>query len=292
VVTLLALGATMAVAARVLTTVTRPATVALDVGGHLVGHLRLQAPGGRALTAASVAASLPRTATVRNGAATIVYAVDRELAAQQIVAAHASNVALPSRPLSASIDAPVIAQRLRDNCETAALQVLLATTGISVDQGVLQRRLTRSGPADPQQTPAGPVWGDPDQGFVGRVDGTGPWGGFGVYPRPLAALAAQYDRPLRNLTGAPASEIYGQLLAGRSVLAWAGLQDGPYRSWQSPNGRPIRVNLNEHTIVLTGIRANGTLQVVNVLHGTRELWSAARFQGAWDLLGRRALAAT
>jgi len=292
VLVLLVVTGTLAMAARILATTPRPATVALRLEGHSVGDVRLRAPGGRLLTSGPLAASLPSITTVHTGAATIVYTVDRQLAARQIIATHATSVTLPAKPLSASIDAPVIAQRLRDNCETAALQVLLATTGISVDQLRLQRQLAHSSPPDPQQTPTGPVWGDPDQGFVGRVDGTGPWGGFGVYPRPIAALAARYDRRLRDLTGAPPSDIYSDIVAGHAVLAWAGLQDGPYRSWQTPNGRPIRVNLNEHTIVLTGIHADGTLQVVNVLYGTREVWSPARFERAWNLLGRRALAAT
>lgn len=100
-----------------------------------------------------------------------------------------------------SFPAPVIAQRLHNNCESAALEVLLATHGIRVDQLRLQAALPRSGPLDPQGTGPDRVWGDPDLGFVGRADGGGTAGGFGAYPRPVAAVAARYEMPLRNMTG-------------------------------------------------------------------------------------------
>lgn len=115
------------------------------------------------------------------------------------------------------------------------------------------------------------MWGDPDEGYVGRADGTGPVGGFAVYPRPVARAARRYGVRLDDLTGAAPRAIYDRLLAGRAVLAWVGLADGPYGSWQTPAGRRVRVNFNEHTVVLTGVRSDGSLQVVNVLHGTREI---------------------
>lgn len=234
--------------------------------------------------------SVPPTVVLRSRGVTVVREIDRGPAAARVAAARSSVVSLPSRAVSASIAAPVVGQRLRDNCETAALEVLLATTGVRVGQLTLQRGLTRSGPLDPQGAPDTPVWGDPDEGYVGRADGTGSWGGFGVYPGPVVRLAARYGRRLRDFTGMPASTVYRQLLGGRAVMAWIGLGDGPYRAWTSPTGKPIRVNLNEHTVVLTGVRADGSLELVNVLQGTREVWSKARFEQAWALLGNRAVA--
>lgn len=268
----------------------RPAAVALKLDGRPAGRLRVRDLQGQTHAVGTLARLLPSTVTLDSGAARITYALDRRRTARRAAGTRADTVAVAARARAAAIRAPIVAQRLRGNCETAALQVLLATTGIRVDQLVLQRRLARSGPLDPQQGPAGAVWGDPDQGYVGRAEGGGSWGGFGVYPRPIAALAARYGRSLRDLTGASPSAVYRRLLAGRAVLAWIGLADGPYRSWQTAAGRKITVNLNEHTVVLRGIRADGALQVVNVLDGTSELWPQERFERAWELLGRRALA--
>lgn len=232
---------------------------------------------------------LPATITVPIGGGDRVLAVDRHRARVVIARSSGARVELPARPVSAHVAAPAIAQDLRDNCETAALQVLLATTGVRVDQLTLQRELPQSLPVNPRDSPSGVVWGDPDAGFVGRADGTGPWGGFGVYPGPLADLAARHGRRLRDLTGESPQEIYRTLLQGRAVMVWVGLGDGPYRDWIGPSGRPIRVNLNEHTVVLHGVRRDGSLAVVNVLKGTHEIWTRSRFEHAWGLLGRRAL---
>lgn len=116
-------------------------------------------------------------------------------------------------------------------------------------------------------------------------------GGFGVYQRPIATVARRYGRTLEDLTASSATRIYNRLLRGRAVMAWVGLSDGLYGEWRTPQGRQVRVNFGEHTVVLVGLRADGMLRVVNPLEGSAELWSKDKFEGMWALLGRRALAA-
>ncbi len=221
----------------------------------------------------------------------MVYRLDRGGAARRAVAvsARGGTVVAPSRPESSRIDAPVIRQRLRNNCETASLQILLATVGVRSDQLTLQRRLLRSAPLDPIGTGPGRIWGDPERGFVGRPEGGGSAGGFGVYEQPIRSLASRYGRQLDDLTAQPAAAVYQRLRSGRAVMAWVGLSDGPYASWRSPRGRRIEVNFGEHAVVLTGIRRDGTLEVVNPLQGTLELWSPGKFETWWDRLDRRAV---
>ena len=184
---------------------------------------------------------------------------------------------------------PVVKQVFRNNCETAALSMLLASAGVRVDQRVLQRLLPRSGPLDPIIAPDGVWnWGAPDDGFVGRVRGGGTAGGFGVYQGPIRRLAARYDVALLNLTRRDVGDVVERLRAGRPVLAWIGLADGPYRRWRTPAGRLVSVNLGEHTVVLTGIRGS-TILVNDPLTGRTLQWSVAEFARRWALLGRRAL---
>jgi uncharacterized protein YvpB len=78
------------------------------------------------------------------------------------------------------------------------------------------------------------------------------------------------------------------VLAGHPVLAWVGLAPGPYRSWLTPAGREITVNLNEHAITLVGA-GPGYVLVNNPLSGRRERWSDSLLSARWKLLGRRAL---
>ena len=191
--------------------------------------------------------------------------------------------------ISSRIAAPVVRQFQRNTCEAAALQILLATTGVRVSQRRLQAAFPRSGPLDPVGVGPERIWGDPDRGYVGRPSGGGVAGGFGLYPPPVAATARRYGRRLDDLTAVASARIYARLLAGRAVMAWIGLSDGPYGEWRSPQGARIVANFGEHTVVLNGMSRNGDVRVVNPLTGTRETWSRQRFEAAWQLLGRRAL---
>ncbi len=193
-------------------------------------------------------------------------------------------------PAGRILPVPVVKQLLRNGCETASLSMLLAARGVQVSQLTLQRRLPRSGPLDPIIQPGNPlpIWGDPDEGFVGRVAGGGPAGGFGVYQGPIRRLAATYGVRLDDLSRHPAGELYRRLAAGRPVMAWVGLTEGPYRRWRTSAGREISVNFGEHAIVLTATRGN-SVEFNDPLTGGRASWSRTLFERRWRLLGRRAL---
>ena len=186
---------------------------------------------------------------------------------------------------------PVVAQRLHNDCEAAALESLLAALGVHVSQLTLQREMPRSGPLDPVGSGPDRVWGDPSLGFVGRPDGGGAAGGFGVYEGPVRRVAARYGRHLADLTGAPAATLFAHLRAGRPVLAWIALSNGPYDTWVTPRGRRIHVNYGEHAIVVYRLAADDGVRVMNPLHGRRETWTRAAFVRAWHALGSRALGA-
>lgn len=96
---------------------------------------------------------------------------------------------------------------------------------------------------------------------------------------------------LKSLSGRRPAAVYAALLSGRALMAWVGLSDGPYGKWRSPQGRDIKVNFGEHTVVLYGLRRDGRVEVYNPLQGTREVWTRTEFEVMWQRLGRRALAA-
>jgi len=255
--------------------------------------LRRNPPPDVATVRRLLAARLPRQALASRGRARISYRYDPAETARRVLRrgltggrVQAVRVAVSSRIL-----APVVRQFERNTCEAAALEVLLATTGTRVDQQRLQSAFPRSRPLDPQGTDSQRTWGDPDLGYVGRPDGGGAAGGFGIYPAPVAATARRFGRRLDDLTASQPQRVYARLLRGRAVMVWIGLSDGPYEQWRSPQGKQVQVNFGEHTIVLTGIMADGRLRVMNPLQGTLESWSRARFEAAWNLLGRRALGA-
>lgn len=265
-------------------------------GGLVVAELTLPArPQARRRALRRLVERLPARQVRRRGPARIVYYLDRQrllARATEAVARGSDAVAAPQHAVAAAVRVPLFRQALRNNCETAALSMLLAAANIRVSQLELQRQLPHSGPLDPRPVAGGlPIWGDPDHGFVGRAAGGGTSGGFGVYPQPLQALALRHGVRLRNLTRASAAAVYRQLLAGRPAIAWVGLSAGPYKSWQTPSGRRITVNFGEHTVVLTGIRGD-RLQLDDPLSGRRLSWTKAQFVQLWNRLGRRTLALT
>ena len=236
---------------------------------------------------------LPDRIEVRRGRATLELAILARRARRRVgnaLAAHESRVDLPVVPLRTTIALRPVRQVLHNDCESTALSMLLAATGVRVGQLELQARLPRSGPLDPEPVAGSRLfrWGDPERGFVGRAAGGGTEGGFGVYEPPVRRLAARYGAHLLDLHGRSVAAVRATVLAGHPVLAWVGLAAGPFLSWLTPSGREITVNLDEHAVVLVGA-GPGYVLVNNPLTGRRERWSEALFSYRWQLLGRRAL---
>lgn len=270
-----------------------PAVINLQLDGTTVARPRVNALIGAAARS-RVLARLPTRHVVQHGKARITYLVDHKAAASELrraLRAGGGTVEAPERPIAAYIDVPLVRQLLRDDCEVTALSMVLGYAGTQVGQLTLQRQVAAAKPLDPQVGPDGEeVWGDPSIGFVGRADGSGPAGGFGVYQRPIKALAARHGLAMTDLTGEPPRRLYAELLAGRPVLVWVALAEGPFATWTSPTGRHIEVNYGEHAIVLTGVSGE-VVHLNDPLSGQRLTWSKAEFEQMWAGLGRRALAA-
>ena len=273
----------------------RERVIALDGGQWPLMQIKVPVdrPPDRGALRLALTARLTRGTIATRGTARIRYVYDIEATAKRVLEARsdARRVQAVRTAVSSRIMAPVVRQFARNACEAAALHVLLRTTGVRVSQQRLQAAFPRSGPLDPEGSGRQRIWGDPDLGYVGRPDGGGAAGGFGIYPGPVAATARRYGRRFDDLTARAPARIYARLRAGRAVMAWIGLSDGPYGEWRSPQGKRIEANFGEHTIVLTGISRNGDLRVIDPLEGALETWSRARFESAWQLLGRRALGA-
>ena len=197
-------------------------------------------------------------------------------------------VKVPEKTVSSRLVVPIIQQQFRNNCETAALSMLLASAGVAQDQVVLQEQVAKAEPLDPEIGAGGEeIWGDPNLGFVGRYDGGGPAGGFGVFQGPILDLASRFANPA-DLTEVKPEAVYRRLLAGHAVMTWIGLSDGPYSTWTSPAGKEVTVNFGEHTVLLTGI-AGDRVFVNDPIDGQKKVWTRDEFEAKWDLLGNRAI---
>ncbi|MBS1888914.1 MAG: C39 family peptidase [Actinobacteria bacterium] len=270
-----------------------PQVVKVELGGKTLERAHVGALSAPAAQARLVS-QVPAHQTVHDGKATITYAVDVGAVAaalKHVVREGGGTVVIPRHAVASTIAVPMIGQVLRDDCEATALSMVLGYAGTPVDQLTLQRQVAHAQPLDPTTGPNGEeVWGDPSLGFVGRADGGGPAGGFGVYQGPIRALAQRHGLAMTELTGTSPRRIYAALLAGHPVLAWVALSEGPYATWTSPAGRTININYGEHAVVLTGLK-EGVVAVNDPLSGERITWSTSQFEQMWAGLGHRALAA-
>ncbi|MGA8744922.1 MAG: C39 family peptidase [Solirubrobacterales bacterium] len=270
-----------------------PRFLRVSLGGRVLAQRHLEGPRG-ARAVSTLAGEVPAARTVHRGPATLKFEIRRQgLLASLERALHAGggSVVVGERPLSASIRVPLIKQALRDDCEATALAMILAYRGRRVGQLTLQDQVAHSKPLDPVLSASGSeIWGNPSRGFVGRADGGGPAGGFGVYQGPIAALARRHGVILDDLSGDRPAALYRVLLAGHPVLAWVALSNGPFATWQTPAGETVHVNWGEHAVVLTGLGPSG-VSVNDPLSGSRLTWPRPQFEQMWAALGRRALAA-
>ncbi len=268
-----------------------PSFVRVQLGGSTLARQRVSELR-RPESVAALLKSVPATRTAHGASAAITYRVDRAAAAEAVEGAvrrGGGTVKIAERPVASSIQVPLIKQVLQNDCEVTALAMVLAYSGHHVGQLALQRQVAHSPPLDPTAAADGSeVWGDPSEGFVGRADGGGPGGGFGVYQGPIRALAGRHGVALRELSGPRPGALYAALLEGRPVIAWVALANGPFAEWTSPAGAKVRVNYGEHALVLTGVDRE-TVQINDPLSGMRLAWPKAQFEQMWAGLGHRAL---
>jgi uncharacterized protein YvpB len=134
------------------------------------------------------------------------------------------------------------------SCEAAALRIALNFKGAGVTESELISRL------EYDRTPkSGNIWGDPDEGFVGDINGRMPATGYGVHWGPLNHLANQY-RPSEIIVGWSPSQVARELQNGNPIIAWGVAGYRPRRIyWQTPGGKTVRAALIEHTRVIREI---------------------------------------
>ena len=218
----------------------------------------------------------------RNVDVTLVFwrrAVLRVLAAART---GAPSVTLDRVVQAVQIRARPVRQSHRNNCETAALSIAL---GASLNQDMLQRQLPSALPIRKQERGSTLIWGDPQLGFVGDVDR----GGYGVYDRPLLALARRFDPAAINLTGSPFAVVLAALREGRPVVAWVTLGTSRPTTWRTPTGRFVLADAAEHAITLVGV-SRGVVSYLDPWDGMRKRATIDELAARYLPLGRHAIA--
>ena len=184
-----------------------------------------------------------------------------------------------------TIAVPVYRQTRALNCETAALQMGLASYGHYYSQDALfsgEHPDLRAAVRGPNGTVS--RWGDPYTNFVGSVNGseTG-LTGYGVYYPVILAIARSHGLPnAYGGEGLAAATIYAELAAGHPVEVWVEARWSRPRlgTWTAWDGRQIRYSLAEHAVTLTGVSAT-SVRVNDPQFGSQYWVSKATFQTVW-----------
>ncbi|MFB7906090.1 C39 family peptidase [Kitasatospora sp. NPDC056076] len=162
----------------------------------------------------------------------------------------------PASAAPVAVSVPSYEQQLGDDCEAAALRMLLAARGVRADD---QQILDRIGVDrdHPEFGHSGPLSGDPYVAFVGDPDGSESAGtGFGVYSPPVAGAARSYGLTVRqDGPGVSVQQLKDQLAAGHPAIVWVDYLWRHLRSttYTAYDGRSVLyAGPDEHTVVVTG----------------------------------------
>jgi uncharacterized protein YvpB len=132
---------------------------------------------------------------------------------------------------------------------------------------------------------------DPEQGFVGNINGPMgqvPPGDYGVYPGPVASLLREYGLNASAVKNWDIDALKHEIAAGRPVIVW--IVNLPFnvspREYTASNGNTTIVAPYQHTWIVTGYNSASFTVVdsewsYNVLTQT--------FIERWDALENRAI---
>lgn len=197
---------------------------------------------------------------------------------------------LPSQEEIHQLDVPFYRQEHALSCEVASLRMVLAYYGIKIEEEALIAKLPFDtfGPRDVKKN----IWGDPNRGFVGDIDGKIPHSGYGVYEGPVQKIAAAF-REAKTLANPELSEVLEIVKAGHPVIVWGTLASGRDISWKTREGEEIKAVLGEHTRIITGFKGSPenprTIYLLDPIYGPVRM-SKDKFLKNWAVLDRKALA--
>ena len=172
-------------------------------------------------------------------------------------------------------------------CESVALTMLLRYYGISVTpDDVINKLAKESLPYYENGTKYG---GNPEVGFVGN-----PYvkASYGVYEKPIAAVANQFKSGIQIKNNYPFSEVLNLVSNRIPVMVWSSMNlSVPYisTSWvYKPTMETISWKANEHAVILIGYQGN-IVVIADPIGGEIKTYPKSTFEDRYNYYGRKAL---
>jgi uncharacterized protein YvpB len=147
------------------------------------------------------------------------------------------------------VKTPFYKQPYSLSCEATALKMVLARLGITSDEMTLVQDMGYN-PRPRNMTDN--TWDDPNQMFVGDINGIFGKTGFGAYGEPIVRAAEAHGRKAKRYTPVTANWVAEQVYAGETPLIWGVNPSGRNDSWYA-NGSLVIGPVGEHVIVITGV---------------------------------------
>ncbi len=172
------------------------------------------------------------------------------------------------------------------SCEIASLKMALNFKQKNVTETELWVYMPYD---DYEARRAGNIWGDPDKGFVGSINGTMPNSGYGMHEEPTANLAKRFGEA-KAINNGTLEGLITEIDAGNPVIVWSGY--GKDISWYTKAGKRVKAVRGAHVRVLTGYVGSAhdpeQLIMMDPIYG-KVWWSQEKFMEQWETLGKRAV---
>lgn len=194
------------------------------------------------------------------------------------------GVSFTTEVVTIKYNVPAYRQQHSATCVAASLRMILAYHGIGTDDMAIVNRM---GYAPTKLTDG--KWDDPQQMFVGSVDGSISSGtAAGTDAQPAARVAQQYGRGASAVTGINVHWIAQQLAARRLVIMFGAMGNVSQTiTWQTPSGRTEVMNKAGHARTVIGVKGDPSnpigFWVNDPLNGYTAYWTAGQLQANINL---------
>lgn len=183
---------------------------------------------------------------------------------------------------------PFYRQQYKASCAAASLRMIMAFKGIKTnDLDIVYRMGYNPRSIDKSTDP--PTWDDPDQMFVGDINGSiGSGTAAGPDALPIVAAAQSYGRSSYRALNINTSWVADQLFNGRLVVGFGATGNSKqYIQWKTPNGRIEKMNIRSHAVAISGFMGESNAPIgfwVNdPLSNGIQYWSNSQLQAYIDL---------
>lgn len=172
-------------------------------------------------------------------------------------------------------------------CESVALTMLLRYYGINVSPNNIINNLQKE--SLPYYENGVRYGGNPEVGFIGNPYSSS---SYGVYERPIAAVANIYKSGIQIKNNFSFQEVLNLVRSNKPVLAWTSMNLSlPYLSdsWTyKPTMEKIQWKANEHAVVIIGVQGNNVI-IADPIGGAIKSFSISLFESRYNYYGRKAL---